>query len=117
MSVADVLPEQMTDRALEFVARRFRLLGEPQRLRLLRELMNGEQSVNDLAERCATGQANVSKHLGLMRMEGLVDYRREGTRKVYRIDDPVIPVLCRLVCGALEERYASRLRRLQGGTR
>ena len=116
MSVADVLPEQMTDRAIEFVARRFRLLGEPQRLRLLRELMNGEQSVNDLAERCGTGQANVSKHLGLMRMEGLVDFRREGTKKVYRIDDPVIPVLCRLVCGALEERYMSRLQRLQSGT-
>ncbi len=116
MSVADVLPEQMTDRALEFVARRFRLLGEPQRLRLLRELMNGEQSVNDLAELCETGQANVSKHLGLMRLEGLVEFRREGTRKLYRIDDPVIPVLCRLVCGALEERYASRLRRLQGET-
>jgi DNA-binding transcriptional ArsR family regulator len=49
-------------------------------------------------------------------MEGLVDYRREGTKRIYRIDDPVIPVLCRLVCGALEERYASRLKRLQGET-
>ena len=116
MSVSDVFPEQLTDRALDFVARRFRLLGEPQRLRLLRELMNGELSVNDLAERCDTGQANVSKHLGLMRMEGLVDFRREGTRKIYRVDDPVIPILCRLVCGALEERYARRLRRLQGAT-
>ena len=114
MSVADLLPEQMTDKALDFVARRFRVLGEPQRLRLLRELMNGELSVNELAERCETGQANVSKHLGMLRMEGVVEFRREGTRKIYRVDDPVIPVLCRLVCGSLEERYASRLRRIQG---
>ena len=117
MSATDASPEQLTDRALDFVARRFRLLGEPQRLRILRELMNGELSVNELAERSACGQANVSKHLGLLRLEGLVDYRREGTKKVYRIDDPVVPVLCRLVCAALEERYATRLRRLQGDPR
>ncbi len=105
----------LPDAVLAQVASWFRLLGEPFRLRLLRELMAGETSVNDLADACGSGQANVSKHLGLLRAEGLVDFRREGNRKLYRISDPVLPQLCHLVCGALEERLATHLGALRGG--
>ena len=38
----------MTDKMLDLVARRFRTLGEPYRLRLLQELEQGERSVGDL---------------------------------------------------------------------
>jgi len=116
MSVAAGADGRLTDRALEFVARRFRLLGDPQRLRILGALMDGELSVNDLADACGCGQANVSKHLGLLRTEGLVEFRQDGNRRLYRIADPTVPALCRTVCNTLEERYAARLERLRGVT-
>jgi DNA-binding transcriptional ArsR family regulator len=102
------LPEE----ALEFVARRFRVLGEPQRLRILRELMDGELCVGELTERCATSQGNVSKHLSQLRAEGLVGFRRQGSRKLYRIVDESLAALCDLMCDALAQRFSEHLRTL-----
>jgi DNA-binding transcriptional ArsR family regulator len=105
---------KLPDEALEFVAHRFRLLGDPQRLRILRELMGGECSVGELVDAGTTSQANVSKHLALLRAEGLVEARREGNRKVYSICDPSLIRLCHMVCDSLEARFAGRLERMRG---
>ena len=60
------------DEAIELVAARFRLLGDASRLRLLRALMEGDHSVQELVEECGLSQTNVSRHLGLMRRDGVV---------------------------------------------
>ena len=93
---------RMTAEALELVAERFRVLGEPMRLRLLDALRNGERSVGELVERTGASQANVSKHLSLLHAAGLVGRRRNGTTVHYALTDPSIFQLCDLVCGRLE---------------
>jgi ArsR family transcriptional regulator len=93
---------RMTPEALEQVAERFRVLGEPMRLRLLDSLRHGERSVSELVERTGESQANVSKHLALLHVAGLVGRRREGTTVFYTLTDPSIFQLCDLVCGRLE---------------
>lgn len=104
----------LSDEALELVAARFRLLGDASRLRLLRALMQGEHSVQELVEACHLSQTNVSRHLGLMRREGVVTRRAEGNRAVYRIADPTLRRLCRTVCGGLSLQMAEDLGALQG---
>ena len=104
----------LSDEALELVAARFRLLGDASRLRLLRALMDGEHSVQELVEASGLSQTNVSRHLGLMRREGVVARRAEGNRAVYSIADPTLRRLCRTVCGGLSERMAGDLDALQG---
>ncbi len=104
----------LSDEALDLVAARFRLLGDASRLRLLRALMEGEHSVQELVEVCGLSQTNVSRHLGLMRREGVVARRAEGNRAVYRIADPTLRRLCRTVCGGLSDRMAGDLDALQG---
>ncbi len=85
------------------IARRFALLGEPTRVRLLSELnRRGEASVGTLAEAVGGSQANVSKHLGLLRGERMVARRREGARALYRIADPTLIKLCDQVCVGFE---------------
>jgi ArsR family transcriptional regulator len=87
---------------LDAAAERFRLLGDPVRLRVLNVLLErGEASVQDLAE--ATGQShqNTSKHLRKMAEGGLVGCRREGALSLYTVTDASVPALCLLVCGAL----------------
>jgi ArsR family transcriptional regulator len=91
----------MTPEALDLVAERFRVLGEPMRLRLLDALRTGERSVSELVERTGASQANVSKHLALLHGTGLVSRRREGTTVYYTLADPSIFQLCDLVCGRL----------------
>jgi DNA-binding transcriptional ArsR family regulator len=92
----------MTAEAVELVAERFRVLGEPMRLRLLDALRSGPRSVGELVERTRASQANVSKHLALLHGAGLVSRRREGTTVYYTLADPSIFQLCDLVCGRLE---------------
>jgi len=105
----------LSDEALELVAARFRLLGDASRLRLLRALMEADHSVQELVEACELSQTNVSRHLGLMRSDGIVARRSEGNRAVYSIADPSIRKLCRTVCGGLSNRMAGGLDALQGG--
>jgi DNA-binding transcriptional ArsR family regulator len=83
---------------IEHVARRFRLLGEPMRLRILQVLESGERSVNELVSALHTSQPNVSRHLNAMYDGGLLDRRRDGTNIYYSIADPMVLRLCVLVC-------------------
>ena len=91
----------LTDEALELVAARFRALSDPTRLRILNTLMQGESSVQDLAETTGLVQPNVSRHLAHLRREGIVQRRPDGNRAIYQIHDPTVVALCEIVCGGL----------------
>lgn len=92
----------LTDEAIRLVAARFRALSDPTRLRLLNTLMQGESSVQGLVEMTGLEQSNVSRHLSVLRREGIAARRSEGNRAVYSIHDPTIAQLCEIVCGGLE---------------
>jgi DNA-binding transcriptional ArsR family regulator len=92
----------------ERVAARFRALGDPTRIRILDVLRGGERSVGDLAELLAVNQASMSKHLALLREEGLIGVRRLGTQALYRISDPSLDDLCALVCDGVRRHAEAR---------
>lgn len=100
----------LSDEALLLVARRFAVLGEPMRLRLLQALIAGEKSVGALAEEASGTQANVSRHLQTLAEAGLVSRRKEGLQVFYAIADPSIFDLCELVCGSLNQQSRARAR-------
>jgi len=103
----------LSDRALELIAHRFKLLSDPTRLRLLQQLMAGEKSVNELVSAVNSTQANVSKHLAILADGGLVTRRKAGVSIFYRIADPSLFTLCDLVCRSLQERGAEELEQLK----
>ena len=98
----------LSDSALEMVAQRFRLLGEPQRLRILQALEDGELSVGALSARTGASQPNVSKHLTALFDGGLIRRRRDGNNVIYAIADPVVFLLCELVCRAKSKQGAEQ---------
>lgn len=100
--------------ALDLVAARFRTLGDPKRLRLLNLLMQGESSVQDLADAAGLEQPGVSRHLAQLRAEGIVARRTEGNRAIYQIADPTVVEICEIVCGGLAERFSVGLEALPG---
>jgi DNA-binding transcriptional ArsR family regulator len=100
---------ELTDDVIDLVAQRFRLLGEPMRLRLLRGLEAGERTVNELTDALGGNQANVSRHLTAMFEAGLLNRRREGSNVRYSIADPVVFKLCELVCNSAREQLRIRL--------
>lgn len=88
--MATTLPVRIDERVLERAARVIRVLGHPFRLRLLELLENGERHVSDLVSETGHSQAIVSQQLGVLRAEGVVDARRDGSRVFYRITEPKV---------------------------
>ena len=105
------LPEPLADA----VASRFRVLGEPMRIRILDRLRDGEATVSELAEALGTSQQNVSKHVGVLVTAGLVAREKDGNSVRCTIADPSVFDLCEQVCGGLR-RQADQLQELFGGT-
>jgi ArsR family transcriptional regulator len=97
------------NKSLSLIAERFRVLGDPLRLRLLHLLRDSELSVGALVEASGASQANVSKHLQILLKAGLVQRRKEGLLAYYKIVDPSIFQLCDLVCGRLSEQFQADL--------
>ena len=107
----------MSDKMLDLVARRFRTLGEPYRLRVLQELQAGEKSVGELVAALDGNQPNVSKHLQILSDAGLIGRRREGTFIFYAISDPMVFKLCALVCSSEAEKGRREFAELTGKLR
>ena len=105
----------LNDKTLELIAERFRLLGDPVRLRLLQTLEAGEMSVADLVVATGAAQASVSKHLQLLLRGGLVHRRRQGMFVFYSVADDRVFELCDVVCGSLTAYLARELEHLSGG--
>ena len=91
----------LTGDALELVARRFAVLAEPMRLRLIQALFTGEKSVNALVAEVGSTQANVSRHLQTLTHAHLLSRRKAGAQVFYTVADPSLYPLCELVCGSL----------------
>lgn len=100
MAAAHPLPEPL----LELVAYRFRVIGEPMRIRLLEQLRDGPATVGQLTEALGAGQQNVSKHLGVLYHAGILSRQKQGTSVRYSIADTTVFELCELVCGRLREQ-------------
>lgn len=98
----------MSDEALLMIARRFSVLSEPLRLRLIHALFDGEKSVNTLVEITGGTQANVSRHLQTLTQAHVLGRRKEGLQVFYSIADPTIFELCELVCGSLEKQLTKQ---------
>ncbi|MCC5790815.1 MAG: winged helix-turn-helix transcriptional regulator [Opitutales bacterium] len=96
-----VKKHQSSDLFFEKMAIRFRLLGEPMRLRILRELMEGEKNVSQLAEGCGSTIANTSRHLQVLTHHNILSRCKKGVEVYYKISDQTIPALCEFVCDHL----------------
>jgi DNA-binding transcriptional ArsR family regulator len=105
------LPHPLPDEIAELIARRFKLLAEPTRVKLLDRLHGGEASVQELAEAVGTTQQNVSKHLTALSGAGILGRRKQGNFAYYRVVDDSIWRLCEDVCGSVERRL-DELRKL-----
>jgi DNA-binding transcriptional ArsR family regulator len=111
------LPHPLSGELAEQIAQRFRVLGEPMRIRILDLLRDGETSVQELTDRLGTTQQNVSKHLGILHGAGIVSRRRDGNRVLYAIADESVFELCDAVCGGLRRRLAELDELLAGASR
>jgi DNA-binding transcriptional ArsR family regulator len=105
------LPEPL----IELVAQRFRVLGEPMRIKLLDRLREGDATVGELQESLGASQQNVSKHLGILLAAGMVARTKQGNHARYSISDPSVFELCDQVCGGVRRQLQELEAILQPG--
>jgi DNA-binding transcriptional ArsR family regulator len=98
------LPHPLPGDLAELIARRFRVLGEPMRIRLLDQLRDGEAAVGELSDALGASQQNVSKHLAVLGEVGILGRRKDGNHVYYRISDESVFALCEDVCGSLQQQ-------------
>ncbi len=75
----------------------YRVLANPKRLEILNILKKGEVAVETLIKITKLPKANISQHLALLRLNGLVLTRRKGLNIYYRIVDPRIVAPCKIL--------------------
>lgn len=95
------LPDQLTERDL--LAKYFRTLGNPTRLRILELLRERERPVGELVEALATSQPYVSNQLACLRWCGLVTTRREHRTVYYRLADQRVEQMLSLARSLLDD--------------
>lgn len=89
---------------VEGVARRFALLADPTRLRILNALLErGDTTVSELATAVDEAPPNVSQHLSRLLAAAIVGRRRDGRTVRYSVVDPTIRPLCELMCAGLND--------------
>jgi DNA-binding transcriptional ArsR family regulator len=61
-------------------------LGDPTRRAIFEQLRRGPRAVGEIASELPVSRPAVSQHLRVLKDVGLVTERREGTRRLYRLD-------------------------------
>ena len=103
---------------VDLIAERFRVLGEPMRIRLMDAMYEGEATVGELQEATGASQQNVSQHLGVLLRAGIVAREKRGQlTPIYSLADPSMFALCDAVCDGLRRRADALDALLEGGGR
>lgn len=91
--VATVSPELIRDRSAAIA----KALSDAKRLCVVECLAEGERSVSDLSREAGCQVPNMSQHLAVLRSAGIVTTRREGSMVFYRLADPQVLEVYRLL--------------------
>jgi len=97
------LVQQLSADELERIAARFKVLGEPMRLKILQAVCKQPRTVNDIVAATDSTQANVSKHLSLLAAAGILQREKQGQCVYYGIKDQLAVKMCELVRAQLAE--------------
>jgi DNA-binding transcriptional ArsR family regulator len=90
-------PSPLTEEEFGRLAGRFKLLGEPMRLRILQAVCHGPLAVGEIVKATGATQANVSKHLALLATGGILERKKKGQCVYYGVKDKLVLQLCELV--------------------
>ena len=100
----------------DLIAKYFRVLGDPTRLRILELLAHQERSVGELVELLGEAQTKVSNHLACLRWCGFVTTRREHRSIHYRLADERVTTVLELGRALLQDNadHVAACRRVGG---
>ncbi|WP_038168583.1 metalloregulator ArsR/SmtB family transcription factor [Thiomonas sp. FB-Cd] len=93
-----VQDDEAAQRVFTSAAELFGVLATPLRLRILNAICDREKGVNDIVDAVHSTQPNVSQHLKVLYLAGIVTKRRLGNQIYYKVQSEKAMQLCRTVC-------------------
>ncbi len=91
-------------------------IAHPTRIEILQLLREGERCVCEIHPALGIDQPNASRHLAVLKKEGILSSRKEGLKMIYRVNDQKIFDLLELVTAMLKEHWSTKTESLaQGG--
>ncbi|MDT3700934.1 MAG: metalloregulator ArsR/SmtB family transcription factor [Thermincola sp.] len=87
----------MQERLCGLEAEFFKALAHPTRVKILKLLRDYERCVCEFTEDLEVEQSNMSQHLAILRKQGIVSFRKEGPKVIYKVNFPQIFTILDLV--------------------
>jgi len=84
------MPDNTKQLLFEKQAEIAKAIAHPFRIAIINCLKDGEQCVCDIAEYVGSERSNISRHLSIMVKAGLLEYRKEGLKVIYKLRTPCI---------------------------
>jgi len=89
-------------------------IAHPLRIAIVDFLKDGEQCVCNIAEHVGSERSNVSRHLSVMVGAGVLEYRKEGLKVIYKLKTPCILEFFSCVTGVLKQQAKENEKLLKG---
>ncbi len=86
----------------------FKALSHPVRIKILQLLREGERCVCEIVPGPEIEQPNISRHLSILKKEGILTSRKEGLKVIYKINDPRVYELLDVCLNILKEHWENK---------
>ena len=87
----------MDEQILVEAAAMLKVMGHPIRLKIVEALQNGEMTVGSLVKQVNASQSATSQHLNVMKMNGILDSRRDANCVYYSVVRPEVFKIIRCI--------------------
>ena len=84
------MPDKSKQLLFEKQAEIAKAIAHPLRTAIIDFLREGEQCVCDIANYVGSERSNISRHLSVMVKAGVLEYRKEGLKVMYKLKTPCI---------------------------
>ena len=75
----------MSNMGNQLISNVFKALAHPTRLQIVKLLRNGEMCVCDILPKLDSEQSNTSQHLTILKNQGIVESKKDGSKVIYSI--------------------------------
>lgn len=75
----------MSNMGSQLLSNVFKALAHPTRIQIIKLLKNGEMCVCDILPNLDSEQSNTSQHLTILKNQGIVESRKDGSKVIYSI--------------------------------
>lgn len=85
-----------------------KILSSSKRIEIINALKDGEKTVTELVNILDVPKANISQHLSIMKLKGILKSRRDGVNIYYSIANPKVIQACNLMHEVLNDLLIER---------